>query len=89
MMEPTDSGTANLIAPDLPPYRLAAGMKNLDRLAKSIRGPGETRTMANCVPTPSSTFSKAPEPPPSLGAAAWTSAPISPPLPNYPILLRN
>jgi hypothetical protein len=40
-----ESGTAHLFAMDLPPHRLAAGMKHINDLAQSLRRPGETRTM--------------------------------------------
>ena len=40
-----ESGTAHLFAYDLPPHRLAAGMKRINDLAKSLRRPGETRTI--------------------------------------------
>ena len=39
------SGTAHLFALDLPPHRLAAGLKRINDLAKAARGPDETRTM--------------------------------------------
>ena len=42
---PDDSGTAHLYAMDLPPHRLAAGMKRIDDLAKTLRRPGETRSI--------------------------------------------
>ncbi len=40
-----ESGTAHLFALDLPPDRLAAGMTRINDIAKSLRRPGETRTM--------------------------------------------
>jgi len=40
-----ESGTVHLFARDLPPHRLAAGMKRVNGLAKSLRRPGEIRTM--------------------------------------------
>jgi hypothetical protein len=40
-----ESGTVHLFAHDLPPHRVAAGMTRVNDLAKSLRGPGETRTM--------------------------------------------
>ncbi|MDJ0953216.1 MAG: DUF222 domain-containing protein [Acidimicrobiia bacterium] len=40
-----ESGTAHLFGIDLPPHRLAAGMKRIDDLAKSLRRPGETRSI--------------------------------------------
>ncbi len=42
--EPTEAGTANLFGIDLPPHRLAAGMKRINKLARSRCGNGETRT---------------------------------------------
>ena len=43
--QPDESGTAHLYAMDLPPHRLAAGMKRINDLAKTLRRPGETRTI--------------------------------------------
>jgi hypothetical protein len=43
--EATDSGTANLLGLDLPPHRVAAATRRIDRLARSLRGGGESRTM--------------------------------------------
>ncbi|MCP4303376.1 MAG: DUF222 domain-containing protein [bacterium] len=43
--QPDEAGTAHLFAMDLPPHRLAAGMNRINRLAQSLRRPGETRTM--------------------------------------------
>ena len=40
-----ESGTSHLFAHDLPPHRLAAGMKRINDLAQSLRRPGETRTI--------------------------------------------
>lgn len=43
--EATPSGTATLLGMDLPPHRLAAGMRRLDRLARAMRREGKSRTM--------------------------------------------
>ena len=43
--QPDEAGTAHLFAMDLPPHRLAAGMKRINDLAQSLRRPGETRTI--------------------------------------------
>ncbi len=43
--EPTDAGTATLIGRDLPPDRLAAGMRRINTIARDLRRYGETRTM--------------------------------------------
>jgi hypothetical protein len=43
--EATESGTANLLGLDLPPDRVAAATRRINRLARSLRGGGETRTM--------------------------------------------
>jgi hypothetical protein len=43
--EPTESGTSNLLGINLPPHRVAAGMKRINQIARSLAGPGETRTM--------------------------------------------
>jgi hypothetical protein len=40
-----ESGTSHLFCLDLPPHRLAAGMKRINDLAQSLRRPGETRTI--------------------------------------------
>lgn len=40
-----ESGTAHLFGMDLPPDRLAAGLSRINALAKSLRRPGEARTM--------------------------------------------
>jgi hypothetical protein len=45
VMEPTDSGTANLLGIDLPPQRVAALTRRINKLACSLRGGEETRTM--------------------------------------------
>lgn len=42
---PDESGTSHLFAMDLPPHRIAAGMRRINDLAKSLRRPGETRTI--------------------------------------------
>ncbi len=43
--EATPAGTATLLGLDLPPHRLAAGMRRLNRLARAMRREGESRTM--------------------------------------------
>lgn len=43
--EPTESGTTNLLGIDLPPHEVAAGMKRVNEIARSLRGKGEARTM--------------------------------------------
>ena len=43
--EPTESGTSNLLGMELPPHRVAAGMKRINQLARSLCGPNETRSM--------------------------------------------
>jgi hypothetical protein len=43
--EATDAGTASLLGLDLPPERVAAATRRIDRLARDLRGGGETRTM--------------------------------------------
>ncbi len=40
-----EAGTVHLFGHDLPPHRVAAGMKRINDLAKSLRRPGETRTI--------------------------------------------
>ncbi len=45
VMEPTEIGTAHLHGWDLPPQRVAAVTRRINRLARSLRGGGETRTM--------------------------------------------
>lgn len=45
VVEPTDSGTTNLYALDLPPDRAIAARRHIDRLARSLRGSGERRSM--------------------------------------------
>jgi hypothetical protein len=44
-MEPNESGTANLLALDLPPHRAATLLRRINSIARSLRGGGETRTM--------------------------------------------
>ena len=43
--EPTIDGTANLNGTDLPPDRVAAVTQRINKIAQSLRGNGETRTM--------------------------------------------
>jgi len=43
--EPTPDGTAHLFALDLPPDRVSAITDHINRLARSLRGPGDSRTM--------------------------------------------
>lgn len=43
--EPIDSGTVNLLGLDLPPDRVTAVMQRVNRIAKSLRRDGETRTI--------------------------------------------
>jgi hypothetical protein len=45
VMAPTESGTANLYAVDLPPDRAAAASKHINRLARRLRNRDEPRTM--------------------------------------------
>ena len=45
VMEPSESGTANLLGLDLPPHRVALLTRRINRLARSLRGSGEERTM--------------------------------------------
>lgn len=46
VIQPTDSGTVNLMGYDLPPDEVAAIMSKVNRAAMQLRGtPGETRTM--------------------------------------------
>lgn len=44
-VHPDESGTSHLFCMDLPPHRLAAGMKRINDLARSLRRPGGTRTI--------------------------------------------
>ncbi|MEN8041320.1 MAG: DUF222 domain-containing protein [Actinomycetota bacterium] len=43
--EPNAMGTANLLGLDLPPHRVAAATRRINRLARSLRGGSEDRTM--------------------------------------------
>jgi hypothetical protein len=43
--EPTVDGTANLTGLDLPPDKVAAITRRVNKIARSLRGDGETRTM--------------------------------------------
>ncbi len=43
--EPTLDGTANLTGLNLPPDRVAVVSRRINTIAKSLRGPGESRTM--------------------------------------------
>ncbi len=43
--EPTVEGTANLTGLDLPPHKVAAITRRINKIAHSLRGNGETRTM--------------------------------------------
>ena len=45
VLEPTDDGTANLSAFDFPLHRAAAARRHIDDIARSLRGPGESRSM--------------------------------------------
>jgi hypothetical protein len=45
VLEPCADGTANLLGLDLPPSRAAAVTRRINRLARNLRGSGETRTM--------------------------------------------
>src|SRR5665811_126722 len=45
VMEPTESGTANLLGLDLPPHRVVGLTRRINAIARSLRGGGETRTM--------------------------------------------
>ncbi len=45
VVEPTVDGTSNLLGLDLPPDRVAAIRARINHIAKSLRRPGETRTM--------------------------------------------
>lgn len=44
-LEPTDDGTADLLILNASPDRAAAARWNIDRIARSLRGPNETRTI--------------------------------------------
>ncbi len=43
--EPTVDGTANLVGLDLPPDKVAAISRRINKIARSLRGDGETRSM--------------------------------------------
>jgi len=45
VVEPTPDGPANLMGMDLPPHAVSAGMRRINRLARSLSGPGEDRTI--------------------------------------------
>ncbi len=45
VMEPSEIGTADLLGLDLPPNRVKAVTRRINKLARSLRGSGETRTM--------------------------------------------
>ncbi|MEA3510303.1 MAG: DUF222 domain-containing protein [Actinomycetota bacterium] len=45
VLEPTDDGTANLYAMDLPPDRAIAARQHINNIALGLRGSGESRTM--------------------------------------------
>jgi hypothetical protein len=45
VMEPSQDGTAHLLAMDLPPQRVAAVTRRINKLARNLRGSDETRTM--------------------------------------------
>lgn len=45
VMEPTESGTANLYGLDLPPHRIAQVTRRINQLARSLKNGDETRTM--------------------------------------------
>lgn len=45
VLEPTEMGTANLLGLDLPPHRAAFVARRINKIARSLRGGGETRTM--------------------------------------------
>ena len=45
IMEPTVDGTANLLGLDLPPQRVAAAMRRIADLARSLKSADETRTI--------------------------------------------
>jgi len=45
ILEPNESGTANLLGLNLPPDRAAAITRHINSVARSLRGGGETRTM--------------------------------------------
>ncbi|MEA2025033.1 MAG: DUF222 domain-containing protein [Actinomycetota bacterium] len=45
VMEPNETGTANLFGLNLPPHRVALLTRRINRIARSLRGSGESRTM--------------------------------------------
>jgi len=45
IQQPTESGTAHLLGLDLPPHRVAAITRRINRLARSLRTPDGSRTM--------------------------------------------
>ncbi len=45
VLEPTEMGTANVLGLDLPPHRAALVTRRVNRIARSLRGGIETRTM--------------------------------------------
>ncbi len=45
VMEPSDDGTADLLGLDLPPQRVVAVTRRINKMARGLRGSGETRTM--------------------------------------------
>ncbi|HDH25612.1 MAG TPA: HNH endonuclease [Actinobacteria bacterium] len=45
IVEPNEAGTANLSGFDLPPHRVAAITRRINRLARTLRAPDESRTM--------------------------------------------
>lgn len=45
VMETSEDGTADLLGLDLPPNRVAALTRRINKLARGLRGSGETRTM--------------------------------------------
>ena len=45
VMEPSDIGTANLLGLDLPPHRVTAVTRRINKMARSLRSSGENRTI--------------------------------------------
>jgi len=45
VVEPNNTGTANYLGMDLPPDRVMAASRRVDRIARSLRGKGEDRTI--------------------------------------------
>jgi hypothetical protein len=45
VVEPNDTGTANYLGMDLPPNRVMAAAQRINRIARSLRGEGEERTI--------------------------------------------